>query len=97
MPGRYWERLERETDRRTPLPVDVAAHGIARAALQTDLPPNRLLYAGDLRRLGREITAQHQRPRIKMPQILPRRDSGSDLSEDEAPFGWLPSKSPDED
>ncbi|MBN1562953.1 MAG: NAD(P)H-binding protein [Anaerolineae bacterium] len=83
--------------RRSPLPVDIAAQGIARAALLAELPPNRLLYAGDLRRLGREIVGQRQRTRIKLPQFLPRRDNGDDLGEDETPFGWLPPKAPPED
>jgi uncharacterized protein YbjT (DUF2867 family) len=83
--------------RRSPLPVDIAARGIARAALLAELPPNRLLYAGDLRRLGREIIEQRQRTRIRMSRLLPRRDSGDDLADDEAPFGWLPPKSPPEE
>ncbi len=84
--------------RRAPLPVDVAARGIARAALLDELPPNRLLYAGNLRRLAREIGDQRQRARIKMPQLLlPRHSDWKDLSEDETPFGWLPPKSPPED
>jgi uncharacterized protein YbjT (DUF2867 family) len=83
--------------RRAPLPVDIAARGIARAALLPELPPNRILYAGDLRRLDREFEAQHQRSRIKVPHILPRRDAWDDVPDDETPFGWLPPKSsPDE-
>ena len=83
--------------RRTPLPVDVAARGIARAALMDELPPNRLLYAGHLRRLGREIVEQRQRSRLRMPQLLSRRDNGGNAPDDEAPFGWLPPKSPPEE
>ena len=64
--------------------------------IQDELPPNRLLYAGDLRRLGREIVTQRQRPRIAMPQLL-RRDKSGDSSDDEAQFGWLPPKAPGED
>lgn len=83
--------------RRAPLPVDIVARGITRAALtNTDLPPNRVLYAPHLRRLGREIEAQQRRPRVQLADILPRRshDLLDDLPDDETPFGWLPPDSP---
>lgn len=74
--------------RRTPLPVDVAARGIAQAALQEDLPRNQTIYAGHLRRLGR--VKSPRRVRIAVPQMRrPRRDP-FEVIDDEAPFGWLP-------
>lgn len=83
--------------RRAPLPADIVARGITHAALMPELPPNRMLYAAQLRRLGREIEAQQKRrPRVQLPQRRPRREALSDLPDDESPFGWLPPKTPDE-
>lgn len=72
--------------RRAPLPVDMAARGIVRAALQLDLPHNRVLYAGDLRRLGR---VKRQRKARLRPSGALRQPARRDR-DDEAPFGWLP-------
>lgn len=76
--------------RRAPLPVEVAARGIAHLALQEELPRSERVYAGDLRRLGRV-----RRPK-NAPEPAPWRSrsrSRSDAArwpEDEIPFGWLP-------
>lgn len=83
--------------RRTPLPVDVVARGIAQAALQQELPRDQMLYAGDLRRLGR---VKHEGRRglraIRMPH-RPQWSQGSSLPDEEAPFGWLPPPPPDDE
>lgn len=80
--------------RRTPLPVDIAARGLARIALQEDLPRQSMIYAGQLRRLGRVKT--HRRVRgIRLP--LRRRANLSDLGGEDVPFGWLPGAPRDED
>jgi uncharacterized protein YbjT (DUF2867 family) len=79
--------------RRAPLPVDIATQGISRAALQTELPRSHILYAGDLRRLGRLVKRQ-PKP-LKVPSL--RREVTDDWPDDETPFGWLPSQSPPDD
>ncbi len=73
------------TGRRTPLPVDVIARGIARLALQEDVPRSQMVYAGQLRRLGRVKTPR--RLRFKVPH---RQSSSWDTVDEEVPFGWLP-------
>jgi NADH dehydrogenase len=78
--------------RRTPLPVDVVARGMAQLALQPELPTNRLLYAGDLRRLGRR--PRGWRPRVAVPRLRAAR-TVPDAEEDEVPFGWLPPTPPE--
>jgi NADH dehydrogenase len=83
--------------RRAPLPVDIAAWGIAQAALSIELPPSRILYAGDMRRLGRLRPDRGARPRLKVRFIRSSRAAESDLPDEESPFGWLPPESPDED
>ena len=77
--------------RRTPLPVDVVARGMARLALQPELPADRLLYAGDLRRLGR--VPRGWRPRVAVPRVRALRTGEDD--EDDVPFGWLPPLPPE--
>ncbi len=78
--------------RHVPLPVDVVARGMARLALQPELPPDRTVYAGDLRRLGR--LPRGWRPRVSVPRRhSPRAVSGPD--DDDAPFGWLPPLPPE--
>ena len=81
--------------RRAPLPVELAARGIAQAALLPSEPRSRMLYAGDLRRLGREPNDSHagsQPPRSRrQPPVLP-----VELDE-ELPFGWLPPSPTDRD
>lgn len=73
--------------RRTPLPMDVAARGLARIALQEELPRPSIVYAGQLRRLGRVKTQR----RARLISLSGRRDRAdwSDGGED-VPFGWLP-------
>ena len=73
--------------RRTPLPVDVVARGMARLALQPELPADRVVYAGDLRRLGR--VPRGWRPRVTVPRMRASRPP-SDAEESDVPFGWLP-------
>ncbi len=71
--------------RYTPLPVDVVGRGIAQVARQPDMPRNQVLYASDLRRLGREAKAPHRSrkaPKLSLPE--------DEFFDDEAPFGWLP-------
>ncbi|MBI5959410.1 MAG: NAD(P)H-binding protein [Chloroflexi bacterium] len=83
--------------RRAPLPVDIVARGIAQIALQTELPRDRLFFAGNLRRLGR--LKKNRRLRLALPR-LPRRSSGRPRAhppEDETPFGWLPPPPPSDD
>jgi NADH dehydrogenase len=80
--------------RRAPLPVDIVARGIAQLALQTELPQDRLYFAGDLRRLGR--VKKNRRLRLRRPRFPRRRTHlarGHGL-EDETPFGWLPPRPP---
>jgi uncharacterized protein YbjT (DUF2867 family) len=78
--------------RRAPLPVDIAARGIARAALQEALPQRRVLYARDLRRLGR--VKKEKRPRDKPTGSS--RSLPAYLMDEETPFGWLPGSPPED-
>jgi nucleoside-diphosphate-sugar epimerase len=82
--------------RRAPLPVDVAARGIARLALQDTLPRSQIVYAGNLRRLARPSRTLHIRGRVRLPR---RRQPVSPPfgQEDDTPFGWLPDQLPSED
>ena len=75
------------TGRRAPLPADIVARGISRAALQAELPRDRMLYAVDLRRLG-HVKRERRRHRNTQPLQPP---------DDEAPFGWLPPPPPDDE
>ena len=77
--------------RRAPLPVDIVARGIAQAALQIELPRSQMLYAGELRRLGRVKRRRRILTAPRPRSILPARHSDRD---DEAPFGWLPGALP---
>lgn len=82
--------------RRVPLPVDIAGRGIAQAALQQEPARLQMLYAGDLRRLGRIPKAQRsfRAERARRRQPPPTYDAQVD---DEIPFGWMPpSRSDDE-
>ncbi len=75
--------------RRAPLPVDIIARGIAQAALQTELPDNQKLYAGDMRQLGRIKREKRRRGRVK--SSARRAESRStEMFDEEMPFGWLP-------
>ncbi|WP_119065378.1 SDR family oxidoreductase [Aggregatilinea lenta] len=78
--------------RRAPLPVDTAARGIARLALQDDLPRDQLIYAGALRRLGRA-----KRERRRLPRAMPHLRANEPTLDDDAPFGWLPGRTPGDD
>ena len=75
-----------------PLPVDIVARAIAQAAIEPDFPRDHLLYAGDLRRLGRQHHARRKPPR--RPRRVPPPPLDSSLDE-VVPFGWLPSSPPD--
>ncbi|MCD4684802.1 MAG: NAD(P)H-binding protein [Anaerolineae bacterium] len=79
--------------RRAPLPVDIVARGITHAALQPELPANQMLYAPQLRQLGRIQRVRHPR-RTRTPRARSRRRVSSDVADDETPFGWLPPSSP---
>jgi len=83
--------------RRVPLPVDVAARGIALLALQQEPPATRRVYAGDLRRLGR--VRRPQAPRDSAPWLSrpARRNEARGWPEDDVPFGWLPGPPRDEE
>ncbi len=74
--------------RRAPLPVDVAARGIAQAVLEEELPRDQVLYARHLRRLGRPPRAPRRWLRRGGASEAPAHTDG--LGEDEIPFGWLP-------
>lgn len=72
--------------RRAPLPVDVVARAIAKAALQPDVLRDQRLYASDLRRLGKV-----RRSRADRRSRAARQPEAEDaLLDDEVPFGWLP-------
>lgn len=84
--------------RRAPLPVDIAAQGISYATLQTELPPSRVLYTGHLRRLGRLALKEKRRPKqIEVPTLRRRSEITDDWPDEDAPFGWLPPHSSDDD
>ncbi|MCZ2099053.1 MAG: NAD(P)H-binding protein [Anaerolineae bacterium] len=76
--------------RRTPLPVEIAARGIARLTLQEELPASRRVYAGDLRRLGRVRRQKASRDRAPWLSRPAHRESSADWPAEEVPFGWLP-------
>ncbi len=77
--------------RRAPLPVDLAAQGIAQIALQDELPRSQILFAGDLRRLGRLANKDKRHPRpLKVPSLRRRAEISEDGPDDDIPFGWLP-------
>ncbi|NDJ79022.1 MAG: NAD(P)H-binding protein [Chloroflexi bacterium] len=79
--------------RKAPLPVDVASRAIARLALEPDFPRNQLLYAGNLRRLGRAKRNRQHQP--KTTRSRRQRSAAASLEDDNVPFGWLPGKLPD--
>ncbi|MCI0709399.1 MAG: NAD(P)H-binding protein [Chloroflexi bacterium] len=69
-----------------PLPVDVAARGIARIVTDPAAYHGRIIYAPQLRRLSRQM-------KVKRPLVGPRQVRRSnDDDVDEPPFGWLPPK-----
>jgi uncharacterized protein YbjT (DUF2867 family) len=84
--------------RRAPLPVDIAAQGFARAALQTEPSRRMVLYAGDLRRFERLASKERRRPlRVKVPSLRHHSEAVEDWPDEEAPFGWLPPQPPPND
>jgi uncharacterized protein YbjT (DUF2867 family) len=66
-----------------PMPVDLAARGIASLALSGDTVRNRLIHPRQLRQLGRSL---QQRAIPDLDAFLDQDDSDPD----EAPFGWQP-------
>lgn len=68
-----------------PLPVDIAARGIASATLEVSKYERRILYANDLRRLAR---SRARGPLMVRPAMLVRQRELDLL--DETPFGWSP-------
>lgn len=76
--------------RRAPLPVDIAARGIAEVALQAEIPRSRKVYAGVLRRSGRPKRDRRWfHPRL--PKVKRQHNTlSAPYQEDETPFGWLP-------
>jgi uncharacterized protein YbjT (DUF2867 family) len=81
--------------RHAPLPVDIAARGIARAALEPELPRSRMLYTGDLRRLAR--AQGDKKIRLKLPKLSSHQSVSPYAQDEETPFGWLPDIAQDED
>jgi uncharacterized protein YbjT (DUF2867 family) len=79
------------TGGRAPLPVEIAARGIAQAALRDELPRNQRLYAKHLRQLGRIPKSRRGLP----VTLRPGRPAGDPDLDDEIPFGWLPPDSID--
>jgi uncharacterized protein YbjT (DUF2867 family) len=67
-----------------PLPVDVAARGIAQVALKPELHQNQVIFARQLRQL-----AKASRQRRPLAQPVRARDTDPE-GLDEPPFGWLP-------
>lgn len=79
--------------RRAPLPVEIAARGIAQLALQEELPRSARLYANDLRRLGRVRRPKGQPETAPWLSRTPSITEADRWPEDEIPFGWLPGPS----
>ncbi len=75
--------------RMMPLPVHIAARGIAAAALDVPKYERRILYASELRRLAR---GQARGPLLVRPAALVRQPEMDKL--DETPFGWTPPPRP---
>lgn len=70
--------------RTLPLPVDIAARGLAQLVMVPEPYTERTIYAPTLRKLARQL-------RIKRPLARPRLPHGQRPEEDsEPPFGWLP-------
>ena len=81
--------------RRAPLPVDIAARGIAQAALQAELPRSQTIYARHLRQWGR-IARPRRLPSLTVRRSQPTEESNP-LPDDEVPFGWLPPDAPSDE
>lgn len=71
--------------RMMPLPVDVAARGIATAVLDVPKYERCILYASDLRRLAR---SRAHGPLMVHPAAIVRQREAESL--EETPFGWTP-------
>lgn len=67
-----------------PLPVDIAARGIASLALTPQAFQNRIIYARQLRKLAR--SQQNQRP--LMGPVFNKSNDNDTINE--PPFGWMP-------
>lgn len=76
-----------------PLVVDVAARGIAQVALQPELPRSQNYYARELRRLGK-LKRERQHPQAQQRK---GRSISPQLLDEDIPFGWTPSRPPDEE
>lgn len=77
--------------RTMPLPVNVAARGIAQLVLQGETYQQRIVYAGILRRLSRQALRQARRNGRRIQSDQPMRRTQPETDEtDEPPFGWLP-------
>lgn len=74
------------TGRTSPLPVDVAARGIAQVAMQQELPRSQRIYAGDLRRAGKLKIKRERRPLFRRDH----QDRRFPQLDEEPPFGWMP-------
>ncbi len=70
-----------------PLPVDIAARGIAQLALKPDVYEDRVIVARHLRLLAKNSKAARQRRPLLQPQ---QRYDADPEGLDEPPFGWLP-------
>lgn len=77
--------------RTVPLPVNVAARGIAQLVLNPETYRNRIVYAGLLRRLSRQALRQARRSRraVRQPRLARATHIDNDETDD-PPFGWLP-------
>ncbi|MBI5928442.1 MAG: NAD(P)H-binding protein [Chloroflexi bacterium] len=73
--------------RMLPLPVDIAARGIAQLALKPETHEDRIIYARQLRQLAKGSRAARQRRPLIQPQ---QRYDADPEGLDEPPFGWLP-------
>lgn len=70
-----------------PLPVDIAARGMAQLALKPDAYEDRIIFARHLRQLAKGSKATRQRRPLLQPQ---QRFDADPEGLDEPPFGWLP-------
>ena len=70
--------------RHMPLSADIAARGLAGISLAPQLYMNRIVYAGQLRRMARQL----RQSRSFIPNFSLRDRDTEGL--EEAPFGWLP-------
>ncbi len=79
--------------RTMPLPVNVAARGIAQLVIQNETYQQRTVYAGILRRLSRQAIRQARRNGRRVSTTQPiQQPQTNTLEADEPPFGWLPQR-----